>query len=108
MTRHSAWLTMLEILLSGFSCGPGRVRVEATVANVLIRNLTIEKICRRRSEGGDPNRRSRRMGLNSGRYRQSGTRLRNCGNPSERVEKWGYAMLLVITLPLSCAATYSV
>jgi hypothetical protein len=33
--------------------------------------------------------------------------LRNCGNPSERVEKWGYAMLLVITLPLSCAATYS-
>jgi hypothetical protein len=30
--------------------------------------------------------------------------LRNCGNPSERVEKWGYR---VITLPLSCAATYS-
>jgi hypothetical protein len=106
MTRHSAWLTMLEILLSGFSCGPGRVRVEATVANVLIRNLTIKKICGRRSEGGDPNRRSRRMGLNNGRYRQSGT-LRNCGSPSERVEKWGYAML-VITLPLSCAATYSV
>jgi hypothetical protein len=47
------------------------------------------------------------MGLNSGQYRQSGTRLRNFGNPSERVEKWGYAMFLVITLPLSCAATYS-
>jgi hypothetical protein len=46
-------------------------------------------------------------GGRSGRYRQSGTRLRNCGNPSERVEKWGYAMLLVITRPLSCAATYS-
>ena len=108
MTRHLAWLTMLEILLSGFSCGPGRVRVEATVANVLIRDLTVEKICRRRSEGGDPNRRRRRMGLNNGWYRQSGTRLRNCGNPSERVEEWGYAMLLVITLLLSCAATYSV
>jgi hypothetical protein len=47
------------------------------------------------------------MGLNSGQYRQSDTRLRNFGNPSERVEKWGYAMLLVITLPLSCAATCS-